>query len=156
NDRAEECTCIFGGSYRAVEATIFVKRRTFARPSLAAQLRCRRWVRPMFTNAPAVKQVPMQDERLSALDTAFLCLESAQAPLHLGAVAVFEPDRPIPPDRLVEVLGERTSQLPILRQRVRQSWLPPGAAVWKDDGRFPLERHIRQHRLDSDNPGANR
>jgi diacylglycerol O-acyltransferase / wax synthase len=100
-------------------------------------------------NPPAVKQVPMYDERLSALDTAFLCLESAGAPLHLGALAVFEPDRPVTPDRLVEVLCARISRLPLLRQRVRPAWLPPGSAVWEEDGCFRPEQHLRVHRLDA-------
>ena len=98
----------------------------------------------------------MQDERLSALDTAFLCLESAQAPMHLGALAVFEPERPIAPERLVEVLCDRISRLPVLRQRVRPAWLPPGSAVWEEDGYFRLERHLRVHHLDAtaDDPDA--
>lgn len=91
----------------------------------------------------------MQDERLSALDTAFLCLESAQAPLHLGALAVFEPERPIAPERLVEVLCARISRLSALRQRVRPAWLPPGSAVWEEDGYFRLEHHLRVHHLDT-------
>lgn len=91
----------------------------------------------------------MHDERLSALDTAFLCLESAQAPLHLGALAVFEPERPVTPDRLVEVLSARISRLPLLRQRVRPAWLPPGSAVWEEDGYFRPEQHLRVHELDA-------
>lgn len=98
----------------------------------------------------------MQDERLSALDTAFLCLESTQAPMHLGALAVFEPERPIAPERLVEVLCDRISRLPVLRQRVRPAWLPPGSAVWEEDGYFRLERHLQVHQLDAtaDDPDA--
>jgi diacylglycerol O-acyltransferase len=91
----------------------------------------------------------MHDERLSALDTAFLCLESAQAPLHLGALAVFEPERPVTPDRLVEVLCARISRLPLLRQRVRPAWLPPGSAIWEEDGCFRPEQHLRVHELDT-------
>src|SRR5947208_7745196 len=91
----------------------------------------------------------MHDERLSALDTAFLCLESARAPLHLGALAVFEPERPVAPDRLVEVLCARISRLPLLRQRVRPAWLPPGSAVWEEDGYFRPEQHLRVHELNA-------
>src|SRR5690349_1144773 len=90
----------------------------------------------------------MQDERLSPLDTAFLCLESTRAPMHLGALAVFEPDQPSPPARLLEILSERAGRLPSLRQRVQQSWLPPGSAFWADDRLFRLDRHVRLHHLD--------
>jgi WS/DGAT/MGAT family acyltransferase len=91
----------------------------------------------------------MEDERLSALDTAFLCLESPQAPLHLGALAVFRPERPIPPTRLRSLLTDRIQRLPSLRQRVQAAWMPPGSAVWAEDDLFDPDRHLFLHELDT-------
>ncbi|MFD0576040.1 wax ester/triacylglycerol synthase domain-containing protein [Dactylosporangium darangshiense] len=89
----------------------------------------------------------MDDERLSDLDTAFLRLESPRAPMHLGALAIFQPRERIPPARLVTVLGERVARIPALLQRVRSTWLPPGGAVWTPDTTFELSRHVHTHRL---------
>jgi diacylglycerol O-acyltransferase / wax synthase len=89
----------------------------------------------------------MDRERLSALDTAFLCLESPQAPMHLGALAVFQSQRRIQSARLLTVLGERIARLPHLRQRVRPTVLPPGAAVWEADRSFDLSHHLQPHKL---------
>jgi WS/DGAT/MGAT family acyltransferase len=90
----------------------------------------------------------MDRERLSALDTAFLCLESPQAPMHLGALAVFQPQRRIQSARLLTVLGERITRLPHLRQRVRPALWPLGAAVWTEDQSFDLRHHLHLHKLD--------
>lgn len=89
----------------------------------------------------------MDRERLSALDTAFLCLESPQAPLHLGALAVFQSQRRVQSARLLTVLGERIMRLPHLRQRVRPMLLPLGTPVWAEDPTFDLTRHLHLHRL---------
>jgi hypothetical protein len=90
----------------------------------------------------------MDRERLSALDTAFLCLESPQAPMHLGALAVFQSQRRVQSARLLTVLGDRIARLPHLRQRVRPALLPLGAAVWTEDSSFDLSRHLHLHKLD--------
>ncbi|GGM69274.1 wax ester/triacylglycerol synthase family O-acyltransferase [Dactylosporangium sucinum] len=89
----------------------------------------------------------MDHERLSALDTAFLRLESPQAPMHLGALAIFQPREKIPPARLAAVLGERVRRIPALRQRARTTWWPPGGAVWTPDTTFDPSQHIRVHQL---------
>ncbi|MGI5242129.1 wax ester/triacylglycerol synthase family O-acyltransferase [Dactylosporangium sp. CA-139066] len=89
----------------------------------------------------------MDHERLSPLDTAFLRLESPQAPMHLGALVTFQPRQRIPPARLLAVLGERIARIPALRQRVRTTWLPPGGAAWTPDTTFDLSRHVHLHRL---------
>jgi WS/DGAT/MGAT family acyltransferase len=90
----------------------------------------------------------MAYERLSSLDTAFLRLESAGAPLHLGALAIFQPARPIPPVRLAALLGERAERLPALRWRAVEMHLPPGAHCWVADQGFDPRSHICLHRLD--------
>ncbi|MFG2043676.1 wax ester/triacylglycerol synthase family O-acyltransferase [Dactylosporangium sp. NPDC048998] len=96
------------------------------------------------------ERLSVDDERLSCLDTAFLRLESAGAPMHLGALAVFAPRRPIAAARLVKVLTERLARIPSLRQRIRTTWLPPGGAAWTPDKTFDLNRHLHLHKLDQD------
>ncbi len=91
--------------------------------------------------------------RLSSLDTAFLRLESPGAPMHLGALAIFQPPRPVPPIRLIGLLGERVERLPALRWRAVQVLLPPGAHRWVVDRRFDPRSHIRLHQLDSGDRG---
>jgi WS/DGAT/MGAT family acyltransferase len=88
-------------------------------------------------------------ERLTGLDTAFFRLESAAAPMHLGAVAVFQPPKPIPPIRLISLLGERADALRLLHQRVAMTALPPGVPRWVDDPEFDARSHIQLHRLDA-------
>jgi WS/DGAT/MGAT family acyltransferase len=92
----------------------------------------------------------MASERLSSLDTAFLRLESVSAPLHLGALAIFQPARPVPPIRLVTLLGERVERLPALRWRAAQVLLPLGGHRWVADRRFDPRSHLRLHRLTDD------
>src|SRR5437773_1364419 len=89
----------------------------------------------------------MADDRLSGLDTAFLCLESADAPMHLGALAVFGAGSQVRPARLVTLLGERAARLSRLRRRVSPVRLPAGGDVWTADPRFDVRRHIRLHKL---------
>jgi WS/DGAT/MGAT family acyltransferase len=79
---------------------------------------------------------------------AFLCLESAQAPMHLGALAVFQARQPPRPGRLMSVLGERAERLPRLRRSARMAWLPPGAGRWVEDRSFYVRRHLFLHQLD--------
>jgi diacylglycerol O-acyltransferase / wax synthase len=74
--------------------------------------------------------------------------------MHIGGAAVFRPARRVNPIRLVDVLAERASRVPRLRQRVRPTWFPPGGAMWSEDPRFDSARHIYLHRLPR--PGTRR
>ncbi|MGI8312984.1 wax ester/triacylglycerol synthase domain-containing protein [Saccharopolyspora hattusasensis] len=89
---------------------------------------------------------------VSALDWAFLCLERDAAPMHLGAVAVFAPRRPVHPGRVAGVLAERAARIPRLRLRVRSSWFPPGHARWEEPSDFRARDHVHTHQLPS--PGG--
>jgi WS/DGAT/MGAT family acyltransferase len=96
-------------------------------------------------------------ERLSALDAAFLEVEDENAPLHVGAVAVFGPG-PLAPKgggfdidrfrRFVESVLE-----PRYRQRIERIPLT-GDPIWVDDPRFNLHYHIRH--LSLPRPGDER
>lgn len=85
--------------------------------------------------------------RLSSLDVAFLCMEDAAHPMHLGAVATFVPRTPVHPARIVGLLCERAQEVAALRRRVRFSWVPPGGAAWVDDPSFAVEDHVIGHHL---------
>ncbi|MEJ2858335.1 MULTISPECIES: wax ester/triacylglycerol synthase family O-acyltransferase [unclassified Saccharothrix] len=85
--------------------------------------------------------------QLSSLDVAFLCMEDASNPMHLGAVATFSPRNPVHPARIVALLCERALEVSALRRRVRFSWLPPGGASWVDDPSFAVEDHVVGHHL---------
>jgi diacylglycerol O-acyltransferase / wax synthase len=87
-------------------------------------------------------------DRLSSLDVSFLYLEGRTTPMHVGALAIFEP----PPadfdyDHLVALLERRISLVPRYRQKVR--WIPGHLAnpVWVDDPDFDLTYHVRRSAL---------
>src|SRR5687767_6323940 len=86
-------------------------------------------------------------DELGALDMAFLCLEGAAAPMHLGAVAVFDRTASMDSAELTALLSHRARQTKRMSQRVSATVLPPGGAVWTDDPAFDARDHIRVHRL---------
>ena len=72
----------------------------------------------------------MSADRLSSLDIAFLCIDGAATPMHLGAVALFSARNP-DAHRLAALVARRADALPRLRQRVRTELT--GGARWEDD-----------------------
>ncbi|MCR3719026.1 MULTISPECIES: wax ester/triacylglycerol synthase family O-acyltransferase [Prauserella salsuginis group] len=84
----------------------------------------------------------MAPERLSALDTAFLCLEGDATPMHMGAVATFRPRRDWDADHVAGLLAEHAARIPRLRRRVRTGLLPLSSAHWEDDPSFDPARHV--------------
>ncbi|EHR52004.1 acyltransferase, WS/DGAT/MGAT [Saccharomonospora marina XMU15] len=84
----------------------------------------------------------MPSDRLSALDVAFLCLEGDTTPMHMAAVATFQPPAALDLDGLRELLATRAARIPALRKRVRPSWPPLGGARWRDDPGFDPGLHI--------------
>jgi WS/DGAT/MGAT family acyltransferase len=91
----------------------------------------------------------MAGSPLSALDVAFLCLESETTPMHMGAVVTFTPRGPVDPQALTAILAGRAAKLPKLRQRARAELFPPGAASWADDPEFVATDHIHHIELSS-------
>ncbi|WP_199746574.1 wax ester/triacylglycerol synthase family O-acyltransferase [Amycolatopsis sp. WAC 01416] len=91
----------------------------------------------------------MSGPQLSALDVAFLCLESETTPMHMGAVATFRPHGQVHARKLTTLLAERAARLPKLRQRPRAALFPPGAATWAEDPDFVASEHISHHHLSS-------
>ncbi|HSE08953.1 MAG TPA: wax ester/triacylglycerol synthase domain-containing protein [Nocardioidaceae bacterium] len=82
-------------------------------------------------------------ERASASDRAFLAMDTGPVPGQFGAVLVLEGAAGLEPTRVRELMGERVSAVPRLRQRL--TGVPPGCGgpVWVDDPDFELESHFR-------------
>lgn len=98
-------------------------------------------------------------ERLSALDATFLDVESDTAPMHVGAVLVFDA-KPLQlehggldVDRVVRYMRSCLDKIPRYRQRV--AWIPGFRhPVWVDDDHFNILYHLRHTRLPL--PGTDR
>lgn len=89
----------------------------------------------------------MASERLSALDTAFLCLEDDATPMHMGAVATFRARRDWDADHVAELLAERAARIPRLRRRAVSGLFPLSGGRWEDDPTFDAGRHVAVSRL---------
>jgi WS/DGAT/MGAT family acyltransferase len=89
----------------------------------------------------------MSRARLSALDAAFLSLESEQAPMHLGWAAVFGPPaggRTPSFEAVRDHVASRLDRAPRYRQRLAEIPLGLGDPVWVDDPGFDVARHVRR------------
>ncbi|WP_327435482.1 MULTISPECIES: wax ester/triacylglycerol synthase family O-acyltransferase [unclassified Streptomyces] len=84
----------------------------------------------------------MSTELLAPLDLAFWHLESDAHPMHLGALAVFDPVPGVSVPELLDLLGARAAAIPRLRMRVRDVLLPVGGAAWFTDKDFDVQRHV--------------
>src|SRR3990170_955698 len=87
-------------------------------------------------------------DRLSPMDVTFLHLESANTPMHVGGVSIFEPPNDgFDYDRLVSLIPERISLVPRYRQKIK--WVPGalGNPVWVDDTDFDITYHVRRSGL---------
>src|SRR6476659_6444018 len=78
-------------------------------------------------------------DRLSALDSAFLDLETAEAPLHVGWTIRVD-GRPPSLAALRRHLDARLERVPRFRRRVLHPLL--GDAHWADDRAFDIARHV--------------
>ncbi|MFD7783682.1 wax ester/triacylglycerol synthase family O-acyltransferase [Streptomyces nojiriensis] len=90
----------------------------------------------------------MATEHLSPLDLAFWRIESADHPMHLGALAVFRAAGPGGAERAAHLLTARCAAVPRLRRRIRDVLLPVGAAAWSPDPGFDPARHVFLVRTD--------
>ena len=88
----------------------------------------------------------MSPARLSALDAAFLAIESDDAPMHVGWAALFAPpaDGPAPGFEAISAhIAGRLHRAPRYRQRLAAVPLSLDDPVWVDDARFDIARHVR-------------
>jgi WS/DGAT/MGAT family acyltransferase len=96
-------------------------------------------------------------ERLTALDAAFLEIEDENCPMHVGAVAIFDPGPLTPPEGgfNIERFTKFVESVLAPRYRQRLAWMPvTGEPVWVDDARFNLHYHVRH--LSLPHPGDER
>ena len=88
-------------------------------------------------------------DRLSASDTAFLRVETAHEPQHVGSLSVLEgaPLRDsagrIRFDDVVAHVEGRLHRVPRLRQRVMDVPYGQGRPIWIDDTEFDIDHHVR-------------
>jgi diacylglycerol O-acyltransferase / wax synthase len=91
-------------------------------------------------------------DRLTALDSAFLDLESPGVHLHVGSVAIFDPGPlaaeggGIDFERLLEIVESGLQRAPRFRQKLART---PGVnrPVWVDDEHFNVLYHVRHTAL---------
>lgn len=91
-------------------------------------------------------------ERLSALDHAFLALETPATAMHVAATAILDaaplqtPAGGVDVDRIRSYIASRLDAIPRYRQRL--AWIPvENHPVWVDDDHFDLGFHVRQSSL---------
>ncbi|MGZ4493853.1 MAG: wax ester/triacylglycerol synthase domain-containing protein [Nocardioides sp.] len=83
-------------------------------------------------------------DRASATDRAFLAMGDRRIPEQLGVALVLEPgDRPFDVARARRLVGDRSSAVPRLRQRLVAAPVGCGGPIWVDDADFDLRRHVR-------------
>lgn len=87
-------------------------------------------------------------DRLSALDAAFLYLEDATTPMHVGGVVVLRrPKSGFDYDRLVALIEQRLALVPRYRQKVIHVPGRLARPVWSDDPDFDITYHVRRSAL---------
>jgi len=87
-------------------------------------------------------------DRLSAVDSAFLYLESPTTPMHVGSLTLFQ-EQPgvLDHERLVKLIRDRIAYVPRYRQRLREVPGRLASPVWVDDERFDVTFHVRRSAL---------
>lgn len=90
-------------------------------------------------------------DRMSALDAAFLSIETDSQPMHVGSVMVFEGPAPSYDDLVATIRG-RLPLVPRYRQVPRFVPLSLGQPRWEDDQHFYIDYHLRHTAVPS--PGG--
>ena len=91
-------------------------------------------------------------DRLSALDVSFLYLETPTTAMHVGGVAIFDPqksdgDSEFDYESLCDLVARRISLVPRYRQKVRTVPGHLANPVWVDDEDFDISYHVRRSAL---------
>ncbi|MEU4658532.1 wax ester/triacylglycerol synthase family O-acyltransferase [Streptomyces sp. NPDC023723] len=96
----------------------------------------------------------MTSDLLAPLDLAFWNIESAEHPMHLGALGVFSAHSPTAGAHAADLLAARAAGVPGLRMRIRDVWQPPlalrqpfsfGGAAREPAPDFDPLDHVRLH-----------
>ena len=87
-------------------------------------------------------------DRLSALDSSFLYVESPTTPMHVGSLTLFQ-EQPgvLDHERLVKLIRDRIAYVPRYRQRLREIPGRLASPVWVDDETFDVTFHVRRSAL---------
>ena len=85
---------------------------------------------------------------MSPTDSVFLSVESAQTPMHVGGLELFEP----PADfggasEVFEQLSSGDDVAPLFKKRARRSLASAGQWAWEEDRQFDLRHHVRHNSL---------
>ncbi|RPF38196.1 wax ester/triacylglycerol synthase family O-acyltransferase [Streptomyces sp. TLI_185] len=94
----------------------------------------------------------MTSDLLAPLDLAFWNIESAEHPMHLGALGIFSAHSPTAGAHAADLLAARAAAVPGLRMRIRDIWQPSalrplsfGSATREPDPGFDPLHHVRLH-----------
>jgi len=88
---------------------------------------------------------------MSPMDASFLHIETANTPMHIGGLSIFE--GPAPEfEQLEQMVAGKLDLVPRYRQKVRFVPLGLGRPVWVDDPHFRLSYHLRHSALPA--PGS--
>ncbi|MFD7244021.1 wax ester/triacylglycerol synthase family O-acyltransferase [Streptomyces massasporeus] len=97
----------------------------------------------------------MTADLLAPLDLAFWNIESADHPMHLGALGIFSAHSPAAGAHAADLLAARAAGVPGLRMRIRDVWQPLpsalrrplafGGAARETDPDFDPLNHVRLH-----------
>ncbi|MDN3025614.1 wax ester/triacylglycerol synthase family O-acyltransferase [Streptomyces sp. S.PB5] len=89
----------------------------------------------------------MTSDLLAPLDLAFWNIESAEHPMHLGALGVFSAHSPTAGAHAADLLAARAAAVPGLRMRIRDVWQPLafGGATREPAPDFEPLDHVRLH-----------
>ncbi|MEU9207381.1 wax ester/triacylglycerol synthase family O-acyltransferase [Streptomyces sp. NPDC048415] len=92
----------------------------------------------------------MTSDLLAPLDLAFWNIESAQHPMHLGALGVFTAHSPTAGAHAADLLAARSAAVPGLRMRIRDVWQPLAPFAFGSAARQPAPDfepldHVRLH-----------
>ncbi len=99
-----------------------------------------------IANASGKIRAPVNDDRLSGLDSSFLHLEQGPAHMHVASTMVFEGPTPGHED-FKEHIASRLHLVPRFRQKLRFVPLAQGRPKWIDDPHFNLDYHVRHTAL---------
>jgi diacylglycerol O-acyltransferase len=86
-------------------------------------------------------------QQLNGLDSAFLFMETPNAPMHIGSVAIFDPStapgKLVRLKRIIKTLEDRAHLAPYLKQRLFEVPFNADFPYWVRDDSFDPEFHIR-------------
>lgn len=87
---------------------------------------------------------------MSPTDSVFLSVESAQTPMHVGGLELFEPAADNSAAEVFEHLssGHAIDDVaPLFKKRARRSLSSAGQWAWEEDRQFDLRHHVRHNSL---------